>query len=42
MLLPLFKRVEDFTAYDSSTLVGLPAPIIDYDIDNAQAITYLG
>ena len=42
VLLPLFKRVEDFTAYDSSTLVGLPAPIIDYDIDNAKAITYLG
>lgn len=41
VLLPLFKRVEDFTAYDSKTLVGLPAPIIDYDIDNPQAISYL-
>ena len=41
VLLPLFKRVEDFTAYDSSTLVGLPAAIIDYDIDNVQAISYL-
>lgn len=41
VLLPLFKRVEDFTAYDSSTLVGLPAPIIDYDIDNPQAVSYI-
>ena len=41
VLLPLFKRVEAFTAYDSSTLVGLPAAIIDYDIDNSQAVSYL-
>lgn len=41
VLLPLFKRVEDFTAYDSSTLVGLPAAIIDYNIDNSQAVSYL-
>ena len=42
VLLPLFKRIEDFTVYDNGTLVGLPTPIIDYNIDNAQAITYLG
>ena len=35
-------NVEDFTAYESSTLVGLPAPIIDYDIDNPHAVSYLG
>ena len=42
ILLPLFKRVEDFTVYNSNTLVGLPTPIIDYNIDSTQAITYLG
>jgi len=41
VLLPLFKRVEDFTTYEGSTLVGLPATIIEYDIENPQVISYL-
>ena len=42
VLLPLFKRVEDFTAYDPDTLIGLPARIINYNIENPDPITYLG
>ena len=42
MLLPLFKRVEDFKAYDPDTLIGLPARIINYNIENPDPITYLG
>lgn len=40
VLLPLFKRVEDFTTYQGTTLVGLPAQIIDYDITNRHPISY--
>ena len=41
VLLPLFKRVEDFTIYPTESLQGLPAEIIDYDIDNPEAVTPL-
>lgn len=42
MLLPLFKRVEDFTVYDPDTLLGLLARINNYNIENPDPITYLG
>ena len=41
VLLPLFKRVEDFTVYPKESLRGLPAEIIDYDIENPEPITTL-
>ena len=41
VLLPLFKRVEDFTIYPKESLRGLPAEIIDYNIDNPEAVTPL-
>jgi hypothetical protein len=41
VLLPLFKRVEDFTIYPKESLRGLPAEIIDYDIENPKPITPL-
>jgi len=41
VLLPLFKRVEDFTIYPTESLQGLPAEIIDYDIENPCAVTPL-
>ena len=41
VLLPLFKRVEDFTVYPKESLRGLPAEIIDYDIENSEQITPL-
>ena len=41
VLLPLFKRVEDFTIYPKESLRGLPAEIIDYDIENPEPITPL-
>jgi len=39
VLLPLFKRIEDFTVYPRESQVGLPADILDYDIDNPEAVT---
>lgn len=39
ILLPLFKRVEDFTIYPKESLRGLPAEIIDYDINNSKHVT---
>jgi len=41
LLLPLFKRIEDFSVYDRETQVGLPADILDYDIDNPEPVTAL-
>ena len=41
VLLPLFKRIEDFTVYARESQVGLPADIIDYDIDNPDPVTNL-
>lgn len=41
VLLPLFKRVEDFSVYPRESQVGLPADIIDYDIDNPKPVTNL-
>jgi hypothetical protein len=41
VLLPLFKRIEDFSVYPRESQVGLPADIIDYDIDNPDPITNL-
>jgi hypothetical protein len=41
VLLPLFKRIEDFTVYDRASQVGLPADILDYDIDNPEPVTAL-
>ena len=39
VLLPLFKRIEDFTVYERESQVGLPADILDYDIDNPEPVT---
>jgi hypothetical protein len=39
VLLPLFKRIEDFTVYERDSQVGLPADILDYDIDNPEPVT---
>lgn len=36
ILLPLFRRVEDFTIYPSETFVGITTDIIDYDLDGPQ------
>ena len=33
--------MEDFTIYPTESLQGLPAEIIDYDIDNPEAVTPL-
>lgn len=41
VLLPLFKRIEDFSVYPRESLVGLPAEIVDYDIDNPAPVTPL-
>lgn len=41
VLLPLFKRIEDFSVYPRESQVGLPADIIDYDIDNPDPVTTL-
>ena len=41
VLLPLFKRIEDFTVYDRDSQVGLPADILEYDIDNPEPVTAL-
>lgn len=41
VLLPLFKRIEDFSVYDRESQVGLPADILDYDIDNPEPVTAL-
>ena len=42
VLLPLFKRIEDFTVYPKESQVGLPADILDYDIDNPESVTPFG
>ena len=42
VLLPLFKRIEDFTVYPKEAQVGLPADILDYDIDNPDSVTPFG
>ena len=42
VLLPLFKRIEDFTVYPKEAQVGLPADILDYDIDNPESVTPFG
>ncbi len=42
VLLPLFKRIEDFTVYPKEVQVGLPADILDYDIDNPESVTPFG
>lgn len=39
VLLPLFKRIEDFSVYPRASQVGLPADLLDYDIDNPQPVT---
>ena len=41
VLLPLFKRIEDFSVYPRESQVGLPADLIDYDIDNPDPVTAL-
>jgi hypothetical protein len=41
ILLPLFKRIEDFSVYPRESQVGLPADILDYDIDNPNPMTAL-
>jgi hypothetical protein len=41
VLLPLFKRIEDFSVYPRESQVGLPADILDYDIDNPDPVTAL-
>ena len=41
VLLPLFKRIEDFTVYERDSQVGLSADILDYDIDNPEPVTAL-
>ena len=41
VLLPLFKRIEDFSVYPRESQVGLPADILDYDIDNPEPVTAL-
>ena len=41
VLLPLFKRIEDFSVYSRESQVGLPADILDYDIDNPNPVTAL-
>jgi hypothetical protein len=40
-LLPLFQRFEAFSVYPRDSLVGLPANILDYDIDNPTPVTAL-
>ena len=39
ILLPLFKRLEDFTTYPLESQRGLPSDLIDYDIDNRNPAT---
>lgn len=39
VLLPLFKRIEDFSVYPRESQVGLPADLLDYDIDNPAPVT---
>ena len=41
LLLPVFRRIEDFTVYPREIQVGLPSDLIDYDMDNPQPITHL-
>jgi hypothetical protein len=41
LLLPLFKRIEDFSVYPRASQVGLPADILDYNIDNPEPVTLL-
>ena len=41
VLLPLFKRIEDFSVYPRESQVGLPSDILDYDIDNPRPVTEL-
>ena len=41
VLLPLFKRIEDFSVYPRESQVGLPADILEYDIDNPTPVTAL-
>jgi len=41
VLLPLFKRIEDFSVYPRESQVGLPADILEYDIDNPDPVTLL-
>lgn len=38
VLLPLFKRIEDFSVYPRESQVGLPADLLDYDIDNPEPV----
>jgi hypothetical protein len=39
VLLPLFKRIEDFSVYPRESQLGLPADLLDYDIDNPEPVT---
>jgi hypothetical protein len=39
VLLPLFKRIEDFSVYPRESQVGLPADLLNYDIDNPEQVT---
>jgi len=39
VLLPLFKRIEDFSVDPRESQVGLPADLLDDDIDNAEPVT---
>lgn len=39
VLLPLFKRIEDFSVYPRESQVGLPADLLDDDIDNPEPVT---
>jgi hypothetical protein len=39
ILLPLFKRLEDFTTYPLESQRGLPSDLIDYNIDNHNPAT---
>lgn len=36
ILLPLFKRVEDFTIYDKEHFIGITTDIINYDLDSSK------
>jgi len=41
VLLPLFRRIKDFTLSERVSRVGLPADILDDDIDNPEPVTAL-
>jgi len=38
ILLPFFKRVEDFTIYSKEHFIGITSDIINYNMDNEQGV----